>query len=281
MADLRSLFTLPGVPRGAVSRVAGGAARCPLPVFLRPRLWPWLCRRFGIDAASVPQPWDRYRSFLDVFARALPVGARPLPEGDAWLSPADGALIEHTRLTSEGTWLIKGTPYTTDGLLPGADVRRLAGHQALQIYLAPKDYHRYHAPADLEVLEAYTEPGDLQPVDPKLVRRSMRVLQTNRRVLLHCRTQAGEWLGLLYVGAMNVGRMLFNFDPSLSERPFLRSHRRYDPAPRFAAGEEMGRFELGSTIILVAPPGRRCLVPLGSACRAREPLLGEEQTTEN
>ncbi|MBL7007642.1 MAG: phosphatidylserine decarboxylase [Planctomycetes bacterium] len=281
MPDPRFLLTLPGAPRRLISRCAGALARTRLPLGVRRRLWPWLSRRLGIAAEDVPGEWGDYRSFLELFTRPLAADSRPLPNSSSWLSPADGALVSVSPLCPEGTWLIKGCPYSTGELLPGAEPRRLAGYHALQIYLAPRDYHRYHAPCDLTVESAWSGPGELQPVDPALVRRSMRVLVTNRRVLLHCRDAQGEWLGLLFVGALNVGRMRFGFDRSLGAAPMSRGQRRYDPPVALAAGDELGLFELGSTVVLFAPPGLRPLVEVGGRTLARTPLLAPEGATEH
>lgn len=272
--DPRILFTLPGVPRGALSRLAGAAARRRVPRSLRARIWPSLCRRLGIARDDVPGAWEDYATFLDLFVRPLPAGARPLPPDDgAWLSPADGELVERAPVSGEGSWVIKGCPYRAAELLPGLDTAACEAWQALQIYLAPRDYHRFHAPCDLQVLEAVVEEGGLQPVDPALVKRSWRVLRTNRRVLLHARTPSGERFALLFVGALNVGGMRFVFDATLGAEPWTSSRRRYDPAPRVARGAELGRFEFGSTVVLFADRRRAALADPGGRCRAREPLL--------
>jgi phosphatidylserine decarboxylase len=273
--DPRLLLTLPGVPRRALSRCAGFWARRRLPLGLRGRLWPLLCRRLGIERASVPGEWTDYATFLELFARPLPPGERPLAADDGrWLAPADGSLVACAAVAGEGNWVIKGSPYAARELLPGLDPALTEGWQALQIYLAPRDYHRFHAPCDLEVLSAVVEEGGLLPVDPRVVKRSWRVLQRNRRVLLHARTPAGERLALLFVGALNVGGMRFVFDATLGAEPWTASSRRYDPAPRIARGEELGRFELGSTVVLFCTSRRPVLAAPGGRCRARTPLLG-------
>ncbi|MHC4380042.1 MAG: archaetidylserine decarboxylase [Planctomycetota bacterium] len=272
--DPRFLFTLPGIPRRGLSALMGRLARARVPVGMRRPLWGFVGRRLGIEAKTIPGDLRDYSHFLDLFTRALPKDERPLPENSGWLSPADGRLVAHSKVTSEGSWVIKGTPYSTAELLPDGEMQGLLGYQALQIYLSPKDYHRFHAPCDLEIQRAVVEPGDLQPVDPDLVRRSMRVLVTNRRILLHCRDAQGMPFALLYVGALNVGGMRFPFDPTLGQGPWVRTTRRFDPPPRLAAGDEMGRFEFGSTVVVFAPSNLRCLVDLDSETRARCPLLG-------
>lgn len=107
--DSRVLFTLPGMPRAALSRFAGFCARRRLPRSLRSRVWPFLCGRFGIARASVPGDWEDYACFLDLFTRPLAEGSRPLPEDDGgWLSPADGVVVASARVAGEGSWVVKG-----------------------------------------------------------------------------------------------------------------------------------------------------------------------------
>lgn len=279
--DIRKLFTVPGFPRRLLSALAGWAGRMPLPRFLRRSVWGFVAKRLGVERADIPGDLRDYRSFLALFCRPLPEGARPLPSGDSWLSPADGRIVTVSRVTSEGTWLIKGTPYTSRELVPGADVRLLAGYQAIQIYLAPHNYHRFHAPCDLQILEAVTIPGDLQPVDPSLVRRSMRVLVTNKRILLHCKSADGTPLSLLFVGALNVGGMKFVHDDTLGVPPFFEGRRVYEPPISMERGDELGRFEFGSTVVLFAPGQRALLGEEGGPCRAREPLLAGTLSEQN
>lgn len=272
--DLRTLATIPAVPRRGLSRLAGSAARFPLPKGLRVRVWSMLAKRLGIEASSVPGKLEDYPSFLSLFTRGLPEGTRPLPPGEDWLSPADGLLVASAQMRPEGTWLIKGVPYSTKELLCGASSREFASYRALQIYLAPRDYHRYHAPCDMQIEAAYQQPGDLQPVDPVLVRRSMRVLLRNRRVLLRCRSlRDGTPFAMLFVGAFNVGGMRFVFDRTLGQPPLSEGERRYDPPVVCQRGQELGQFEFGSTVVLFTPPGLRTLVQEGDRVLARGPLL--------
>lgn len=272
---MRTAFTLPGVPRAAISRAAGFLAARRLPRAMRGRVWPFVCRRLGIERAAVPGAWEDYASFLDLFTRPLPPEARPLPPEDGgWLAPADGLVVDAQILSGEGSWVIKGSPYASHELLPGVPLQRIRGWRATQIYLAPRDYHRFHAPCALEVRSARTSPGGLQTVDPGLVRRSWRVLARNRRVLLSCRTPEGEELALSFVGALNVGRMRFAFDATLGAEPWVEHERHYDPPARVERGAELGRFEFGSTVVLFADAARPPLAEVGARCRAREPFLG-------
>jgi phosphatidylserine decarboxylase len=271
--DIRPLFTLPGIPRKTITRLGGWVARRRIPRSLRKPLWSWLTRRLGIDPTDVPGVWEDYPHFLSLFTRPLPPNSRPLPQEEGWLAPADGRLLSITPATPEQSWVIKGTPYSTHELLPGGDAQMLSDLVAYQIYLAPANYHRYHAPCSLRILRAVVEPGDLQPVDPQLVKRSMRVLQTNRRILLHCLTENENPFAILLVGALNVGAMRFVFDETLGVPPLTRGQRHYDPPHKLSAGEELGWFEFGSTVVLFAPKEWECVVEENEPTRARELLL--------
>lgn len=278
--DSRFLFTLPGVPRRAISQFMGWVARMRIPVRWRRSLWGFVGRRLKIDPAMVPGDLRDYPSFLALFTRPLPEGARPLPETPGWLAPADGRLVSINQVTTEGSWVIKGCPYSNEELLPGGDLKGLLGYRAYQVYLSPRDYHRFHVPCDCTIERAIVEPGDLQPVDPLLVRRSMRVLATNRRILLHCRDAEGRPFALLFVAALNVGGLAFPFDTTLGQGPWVRTTHHYDPPPKMAAGDELGMFEFGSTVVMFVPPGLRSLTELDGNTLARTLMLAPPQGPE-
>ena len=271
--DPRLLFTLPGVPRRGITRAAGCLARLPIPRWLRAPLWSFLARRLGIGEESLPEDFGSFRTFLDLFTRPLPGDQRPLPAGDHWLSPADGRLVAVQSWAPEGSFLIKGCPYSTEDLLPGSTPQDVADTCAYQVYLAPRDYHRFHAPCDLTIESAWTLPGDLLPVDPALLRPSHQVLTRNRRILLHCRDIQDRWLGIMFVGALNVGGMRFTFDQTLGCPPLSKGPRTYTPNVSLDRGQELGQFEFGSTILLFAPGSMGCSADLGDRLLARTEFL--------
>jgi phosphatidylserine decarboxylase len=271
--EVRSLFTIPAFPRVAMSRAVGAMCRWQIPRLLRRPLWNRIISSLGIRSDTVGCDLREFATFLDLFTRKLPEGARPISESQHWLSPADGQLVEHAIVSPELSLILKGTPYSLEEMLPGANASDYLGYQVLQTYLAPYNYHRYHAPCDMRIIGAVTEPGDLQPVDPNLIRRSMRVIKTNRRILLHCIDSRQRPFALLYVGALNVGGMKFGFDDSLGTAPWQKSNRRYDPAISLSKGDDMGCFEMGSTIVLFAPPELNCKTQLGNVTVALEDML--------
>jgi phosphatidylserine decarboxylase len=210
-------------------------------------------KRYTVDLSEALEPNpDSYPSFNRFFTRALLPNARPLPSDARQLvCPADGALAEFGSLQHDRMLQAKGRTYSVDELL--ANELHISKHyhdgMFATIYLAPHNYHRVHAPCAGFVHEVVYVPGTLFSVNPRTVRVVPRVLARNERVILHCTGDIGEFAVIL-VGAVMVGSMeLVCCDLS----PFTRSreisrYRFAQPQP-FARGAELGRFNMGSTVI--------------------------------
>jgi phosphatidylserine decarboxylase len=150
---------------------------------------------------------------------------------------------------TEGSVLqAKGRPYTLAELCGGADAARdHDGGHAWTIYLSPRDYHRVHAPEDGELFEVRWIPGARWSVAPKVLARRPKVLSINERAVLRFRSARGPWT-LVMVGALNVGRIRVVGVAPQATGPATG-------ARRFERGEELARFEMGSTVVLLFPPG--------------------------
>lgn len=123
------------------------------------------------------------------------------------------------------------------------------------IYLSPRDYHRYHAPVDMQVLSATHIPGDLYSVSVNALARTPNLYARNERVVLKCRMVNDRLLWLVFVGALNVGKMKFNFDPRIQTNAVMGSVQTYGYENLYVAkGDELGYFELGSTIVIISEP---------------------------
>lgn len=271
MVDLRFPLTLPGVPRRQLSRFAGLLSRWHIPKPLRKPLWSFVARRLGIKAETVPGDWADYPNFAALFTRSLPEGLRSFEDHGAWCSPVDGRVADIALVAADRSLTLKGTPYRLGELLP--ELPDAGPLLALELYLSPRDYHRFHAPIGMRILEAWSHDGDLLPVDPALARRSLRVLSRNRRVGLACQSSHGEAFWMLFVGAFNVGRISFRFDGGLGNPASLGSRRTYDPPPLVGLGEEFGHFVFGSTVVVLAPAGSQPLVATGERVLVGQPLL--------
>ena len=122
------------------------------------------------------------------------------------------------------------------------------------IYLSPRDYHHYHAPCDLSVLQALYIPADLYSVAKKFLLKIPNLYVKNERVILKCKMRNGGILWMVFVGALNVGKMRFDFDTRIQTNACAsRAEALYEYENlNFKKGDHLGNFELGSTIVLVA-----------------------------
>jgi phosphatidylserine decarboxylase len=233
--------------RRALSRLVGALADLHLPRPLRAPLYRAWARAFGIDLSEARLALADHPSLGAFFVRRLKPGLRPLPEDPVLLpSPCDGRLQACDRIERGTVLQAKGRPYAVAELL-GPLSSDLEGGQAWTIYLSPRDYHRVHAPIAARLGAIAWLPGELFSVAPAVLARRAQVLSINERAVLRLDGARGP-LYLVMVGALNVGRIrVVGVEPGQDLRP---------QAPlSFERGGELARFELGSTVVLVAPPG--------------------------
>jgi phosphatidylserine decarboxylase len=260
-----TLSALRRLPQGALSRAAGWLADRPLPRPLRRPLLGLFARAVGIDVAEAAEPLDAYPSLNAFFVRALRPDARSWPSDErAVASPVDG-IVGRVGTLRDGTLLqAKGQPYRASELLGNAsESERYEGGLFVTLYLAPRHYHRIHAPAAGRVVWARHVPGGLLPVNPPSVEHVDRLFVRNERLAVGMETASGP-LALVAVGAYNVGRISAAFDPAWSgeskgwitnRRDPPPASRGYDPPRPVAVGDELMAFHLGSTVVLLIPRG--------------------------
>ncbi len=226
---------------------------------------PWLqrlinrayVRLMGLDMGEF-EPAGHYPSLQALFTRALKAD-RPL-EGDkaAVISPCDGRITQSGTIESDTLFQIKSMPYALSGLLPQLSGEQLVpfdGGSYLNLYLSPKDYHRYHAPATLHIQRLVHIPGRLWPVNLPFLRKKMNLFVENERVVLECEdNQKRPWM-LVFVGALNVGRMHFEHLRSFKSNCREAQMSHFEINKPVQKGQLLGWFEMGSTILILAPRG--------------------------
>jgi phosphatidylserine decarboxylase len=241
--------------RRALSHLVGWAADLWLPRFARAPVYRTFARRSGADLSEVRDPLAAHASLGEFFVRELRAGARPLdPDPRAILSPVDGTVQSVGQVERGSLLQAKGRSYAVDELCGGLG-RGLAleGGTAWTIYLSPRDYHRIHAPLGARLAAARWIDGERFSVAPAVLARR-RVLDVNERCVLRLETARGPLL-LVLVGALNVGRIrVVGVEPSYAPEPVR-------PGTAFERGAELARFELGSTIVLLAPAGAARALP--------------------
>jgi phosphatidylserine decarboxylase len=260
------------LPRRLVSRTLGAAAGMRVPGFvLRPALSLY-CRHFDVDLSESERPLSDYATFNDFFTRALKPGARPLDaDPAALLSPVDGRVHASGPIEQGAILQAKGVPYRLEDLLGSADDARLFdGGTFATLYLSPRDYHRIHHPADGELLRVRPLPGDLWPVNDEAVSRVPRLFARNERVACVGRFASGAPYAMVPVGALNVGSIRLTFVPLRTNRSILsRDVVAFDPPLSVRRGEEFGRFEFGSAVVLLLSKAAGEVFPLESRSPVR------------
>ena len=251
---------LRALPTHALSRAAGWLAARRLPGPLRAPAVRAFGRAVGVDFDEVADPLASFDSLQAFFTRRLRDGVRPLdPDPLAVVSPCDGAWGAAGRIERGQLLQVKGRWYDVAALLgDGAAARRYDGGSFATLYLSPRDYHRFHAPCAARVRRATHLPGALWPVNRIGVEGVDGLFAVNERLCAFMAVAGeAEDLCLVAVGATMVGKVRLAFDDGLTtnRRGARPETRAYDPGIALARGEEWGRFEFGSTIVLVAAPG--------------------------
>jgi phosphatidylserine decarboxylase len=243
--------------RAALTRLAGRVAGAQAGA-MSTALIRWFVARYGVDMAEAAEPdIAAYRSFNDFFTRALKPGVRPLADADL-VCPVDGAISQFGAITGERIFQAKGHAYSATALL-GGDASLAArfrdGHFAT-LYLSPRDYHRIHMPAAGRLRRMIHVPGTLFSVNPATVRGVPGLFARNERVVCLFDGADGPWV-LVLVGATIVGSMATQWHGVVNPpRPGrLRDWDYHDRQIVLEQGQEMGRFLLGSTVVLLWPHG--------------------------
>ncbi len=271
------------LPKQALTALAGRFASARAGA-LTTRVIAAFVRHYGVDMSEAAEPdIASYPTFNDFFTRALRPGARPLAAAEL-VCPVDGAISQFGPIARDQIFQAKGHHYSTRAVL-GGDAQHAAlfddGHFAT-IYLSPRDYHRIHMPCDGRLARMTYVPGDLFSVNPVTARGVPGLFARNERVVCLFETPYGP-MALILVGATIVGSMATVWhgvvNPPRTEE--LKTWEYAKEPVTLRQGDEMGRFLLGSTVVLLWPQGPLAFDPqwapgrpvrLGEAM-ARYPLL--------
>jgi phosphatidylserine decarboxylase len=269
------------LPQHGLSRVVYGLARSRVR-WLKNALIDNFVGHYRPDMGEAELPDPRsYASFNEFFTRPLRADARPITsDTSALLSPVDGCVSQVGEL--DGSWLMqaKGNAYTLEALLAGdaAWTQVFRGGAFATLYLAPFNYHRVHMPVTATLRAAWYVPGQLFSVNATTAAAVPGLFARNERIV--CILEAGELrCALILIGALFVGSLATVWHGEITPRDSRRPSNLPLDGSRASlmlpAGAEMGRFNMGSTVILLLPPGRCRWVPglaPGSIVRFGAPL---------
>jgi phosphatidylserine decarboxylase len=265
------------LPKQALTAMAGAAARLQ-GGGVTTSVIRWFIQRYGVNMAEAAQSDPAaYASFNDFFTRALKDGARPLAQADL-LCPVDGAISQLGPIDGDQIFQAKGHQYSTTALVGGdaALAAHFHGGHFATLYLSPKDYHRIHMPQAGRLLRMIHVPGDLFSVNPATARGVPGLFSRNERVVCVFDSEHGPWV-LVLVGATIVGSMATVWHGVVNPpRPgSVREWAYADEPIALAQGAEMGRFLLGSTVVMLFPRGPLQFNPRwqpGGSIRMGEPM---------
>ncbi|WP_027966437.1 archaetidylserine decarboxylase [Halomonas halocynthiae] len=245
---LFSLIQYP-VPHHLLSRLVGRLAECRQP-WLKNQLIHAFIKRFKVNMSeALEADPSAYATFNDFFTRALKADARPISEG--LVSPADGTLSEFGRIEAGQLIQAKGHYFSAMALFGGdADAaKRYQGGSFATVYLSPRDYHRVHMPLTGTLTEMVYIPGRLFSVNAATTQHVPNLFARNERLVCHFDTEHGP-MALVLVGAMIVAAIETVWAGQVTPLSGDVQHIRFDQPIHLEKGQEMGRFKLGSTVVM-------------------------------
>jgi len=219
----------------------------------------WFIRKYGVDMSeAVNADVAGYKSFNEFFTRPLRPGARPIAQAD-FVSPVDGAISQFGAIDDHHILQAKGHRFTVTALVGGdSDLAEEFRHGSFaNLYLSPKDYHRLHMPCDGKLMRMIYVPGALFSVNPTTARGVPNLFARNERVVCVFESPAHGSFVMVLVGATIVGSMATVWHGVVNPtRPGKISEWSYaDQDIVLKQGEEMGRFLLGSTVVMLFRQG--------------------------
>ena len=256
------------------SHATGWLADRRVPIPLRRLVYGSYCRFTGADPGEARLALKAYPSLGAFFVRQLKPDARPWVDKPECLpSPCDGHFQDIRRIEAGTILQAKGHPYALDELLGNEeDAQALEGGWAWTIYLSPSDYHRVHTPETAELIAVRWLGSARHSVAPKVLARRPRVFVENERAVLTMYSNRARY-HLVMVGALNVGRIRVVGVKHLGQPvPTAGTGRSVKSFPVFRRGDELARFEMGSTVVLLFPP--QTVRPLPSFCQGEAVRMG-------
>ncbi len=216
----------------------------------------WFIRRYRVDmsAAREPDP-KKYATFNDFFTRHLDLSKRQIEKcPTSIISPVDGKISQFGRIENDQLIQAKGVSYTLDRLLGGNESGQYRNGEFMTIYLSPRDYHRVHMPLYGKLLSMRYIPGKLFSVNTATTEAVDGLFTKNERIVCEFQTEIGK-VAVIMVGAMLVASINTVWSGKITpNRQTNISHQNYeDKKISLKQAEEMGHFEMGSTVILLFP----------------------------
>ncbi len=242
-----------------ISTIFGKFAKIKFPFVVQYSInWIYV-KSMGVDLQEFA-PLKSYKTLNLLFTRKLQKKRTFDTNNKIFISPCDSFITECGNLHTNQAIQIKGFSYNIDELLTKKIdkelISRVYNGNFINFYLSPKDYHRYHSPIDMQIEKAVHVPGTLYPVNLKYLHKVPELFVKNERVILQCKTNDNILFFMVFVGALNVGKIKFNFDKRIQTNCSKKDITTYMYGNiKIKKGEEIGNFEMGSTIVIFFEKG--------------------------
>ena len=240
------------LPQHLLSRLMFRFARIQSP-WIKNSFTSWFVSKYKVNLnEALLEDIDEYKHFNDFFTRALKDGSRPISDSQL-VSPVDGVVSQYGSIKDSLIVQAKGKNYSVESLLAENSKNDLYT-SFVTIYLSPKDYHRIHMPLDGSLKSMKYIPGNLFSVNQRTVDDIDQVFARNERLVCYFDSEYGE-IALVMVGAIFVGSMETSWEGQITP-PYNKSVKTFEYDSRqikLSKGEELGRFNMGSTVILLLP----------------------------
>lgn len=208
----------------------------------------------GLNMNEFKDP-SSYATLNKLFTRELNTPRHIDQSLNNFISPADSFVSEAGDIENETACQIKGMSYSVRELLTDEilydDFEKLKDGKFMNFYLSPKDYHRYHSVYNCQITKLIHVPGKLYPVNFTYLNKQQDLFIENERVIAECKTNDGKLFYMVFVGALNVGKMIFTFEDKINTNSdiFNTQVYTYDNL-HIKKGDCMGYFEMGSTVLI-------------------------------
>ena len=237
-----------------ISQYFGKLAKTEFPSFFQNIINSGYVKFLKLDMSEFRQP-KHYKSLNDLFTRELAIPRQIDEDENSVISPTDSFVTSCGNLQKDTLLQIKGMPYNVDELLTyhvGNNVNKVYDGSYMNFYLSPRDYHRYHAAFSCQIKKLIHVPGKLYPVNIPYLNKELDLFCQNERVILECIDNNDKLFYMVFVGALNVGQMVFEFESAVETNTDASEIKVYEYENlTVSKGDCLGYFKMGSTVVML------------------------------
>lgn len=252
------IFMFKIIPTSMLSMIFGWLALIPLPSGIMNGIIDWYCKKYGVILEEAVIPEEGFRNLNLFFTRELKKGARKIDKSaGSVVAATDSRVDQFGTITKERIMQAKGITYSVRDLIPSSEAEKFIGGKFITLYLSPGDYHRIHSPVDGKITGFFNIPGKLYTVQEFMVNGLPDLFSLNERLITYIKTSKG-YVAVCKIGAMNVGKISLAYDDAVTNRLFGKRYEKFYAKEEHKAvkrGEEIGTFNLGSTVIILFEKG--------------------------